>query len=634
MDRENLDYWCEKGILGLILSMVVFAVLATGAVGTLEWLVVQVLMCGVLALWIPRFWLRSNYRFLSAPMIWAVAAFAIYTIVRYTQAPVEYVARSELLQVLVYSFLFVAIIDNLHGQEETQRIAFVLIFVGMAISLYAVYQFITKSPYVWHLRQLAIYANRGSGTYICPNHLAGFLEMALPLSLAYVMTGRLKPMTKVFLAYAALAMLAGIGVSISRGGWIATAFALSLFFIALLHKRTYRLPAIVVLVLLVSGGAFFVNKTFRAQKRLDQLVEQDKFKDMRFRLWQPTVEIWKENFWWGAGPGQFDEAFRKHRPHDIQKRPLYAHNDYLNTLADYGLAGTIIVAMAMALFYYTVAKVWKFVQRTNDIGTKPSNRSALVLGGALGIVAILVHSVVDFNMHIPANALVAVVLMAMISGHARFATERFWANPGWIGKGIMTLILLAGLGFLGMETVTGARHQGFTRRAAKAKDMESRVAFLKRAAEIEPGAEAERGTFSTAYQLAETLRLWSWLGNDGYEKLATEAMQWFDLGMKLNPLDPYNFARYGMCLHWLDRHDKAAPYFQQAFERDPNNYVIVELCGWHEFQLGNYEKSKEWFLKSRELSLRVFDIPWPDKTAWIYLRAIDRKLEEKRANVP
>ncbi len=570
-------------------------------------------------------------------MIWAVLAFVIYTFVRYTQAPVEYLARSELLRVLAYGFLFFALIDNLHGQEETQRIAFVLIFVGMAISLYAVYQFITNSPFVWHLRKPA-YAHRGSGTFICPNHLAGFLEMVLPLSLAYVMTGRLKHTTKIFLAYAAVAMLVGIGVSISRGGWIATAAALLFFFVLLLSKRSYRLPALVVLVLLVAGGAFFLNKTFRAQERLNQLVEQDKFKDMRFRLWQPTVEIWKENFWWGVGPGQFDEAFRKHRPHDIQKRPLYAHNDYLNTLADYGLAGTLIVALAMALFFYTVARVWKFVQRTNDIGTKPSNRSALVLGGALGIVAILIHSVVDFNMHIPANALVAVVLMAMISGHVRFATERFWLNPGWIGKGLITLVLLGGLGFFGAETFEGARHQWFVRQARKAKDMASRVALLKRAAEIEPGAEVKAeldpGTFSTAYELAETLRLWSWQGHPGYKELASEAMRWFELGMKLNPLDPYNFARYGMCLHWLDQHDQAAPYFEQAFARDPNNYVIVELCGWHEFQLGHYEKAQEWFLKSRELALRVFDIDWPDKTAWTYLRAIDRKLEEKRAQEP
>jgi tetratricopeptide (TPR) repeat protein len=265
------------------------------------------------------------------------------------------------------------------------------------------------------------------------------------------------------------------------------------------------------------------------------------------------------------------------------------------------------------------------VQRTNDIGSKPSNRSALVIGGALGIAAILVHSAVDFNMHIPANALVAVCLMAMISGHVRFATERFWMNPGWLGKVCLTILLLAGFAFIGSETVSGARVEWFARRANQAADMESKVALLERAAAADPRNSAN------VYELAETLRLWSWQGDVGYQQLATNAMRWFEVGMKHNPLDPYNFARYGMCLHWLNQPDKAAPYFEQALERDPNNYKIVELRGWHDFQLGKYEEAREWFLKSRELALRRFDILWPDRTAWSYLRLIDQKLQEKRA---
>src|SRR5206468_8661663 len=134
---------------------------------------------------------------------------------------------------------------------------FALVFLGMAISLYAVYQFITNSAFVWHFRKPAGYAHRGSGTYICPNHLAGFLEMVLPSSLAFVMTGRVRHTTKVFLGYAGLTMLAGIAVTVSRGGWIAGGIALILFFIALLRNPTYRLPAIAVLVLVIAGGVLF-----------------------------------------------------------------------------------------------------------------------------------------------------------------------------------------------------------------------------------------------------------------------------------------------------------------------------------------------------------------------------------------
>ena len=144
--------------------------------------------------------------------------------------------------------------------------------------------------------------------------------------------------------------------------------------------------------------------------------------------------------------------------------------------------------------------------------------------------------------------------------------------------------------------------------------------------------EADPKSHETAYLLAETLFQWSWRGDPGYEKLALEAMKWFEIGMKLNPLDPYNFARYGMCLHWLGRHDEAAPYFDRALERDPNNYTIVGLRGWHEFQLERFEESKKWFEQSQKLALRRFDEPWPDRMASLYLPIIERKLKEKSAS--
>ena len=84
----------------------------------------------------------------------------------------EYVARQELIRILVYAFLFFAILNNLHGKESTQIISLTLIFLGMAISLYAIYQFVTNSDRVWHL--ISPYKGRGMGTFISPNNLAGF----------------------------------------------------------------------------------------------------------------------------------------------------------------------------------------------------------------------------------------------------------------------------------------------------------------------------------------------------------------------------------------------------------------------------------------------------------------------------
>ena len=103
---------------------------------------------------------------------------------------------------------------------------------------------------------------------------------------------------------------------------------------------------------------------------------------------------------------------------------------------------------------------------------------------------------------------------------------------------------------------------------------------------------------------AETLRLWSWQGHPGYEKLAAEAMKWFEVGMKLNPLDPYNFAHYGMCLHWVNRHKEAAPYFDQALQRGAQLPFGCRMgsCGMCCARLleGNVDQSSQIFLTEEQ----------------------------------
>ncbi len=260
MNREVVDRWCERGILALVLGILVLGPLAFGAVHGLEFGVITGLTTGVMLLWIARLWLSPRPRLLWPPICWAVLAFTLYAIARYFTADIEYIARHEVLRILVYAFLFLAILNNLHRQESTQVISFTLVFLAMAISFYAIYQFVTDSNRVWTL--FKPYPHRGSGTYICPNHLAGFLDILIPLGLTYTVTGRLKPVTRVLIGYTVLVMLAGLIVTVSRGGWIATAVAVVAFLILLVFQRGYRIPALVVL-----GTAGWHNP-FRGAKEL------------------------------------------------------------------------------------------------------------------------------------------------------------------------------------------------------------------------------------------------------------------------------------------------------------------------------------------------------------------------------
>ena len=72
-----------------------------GAVDTPAFLVVQGLTVGVMLLWAARIWVSPKPQLLWPPLCWAVLAFAIYAVARYLTADIEYVARQEMIQVLV-----------------------------------------------------------------------------------------------------------------------------------------------------------------------------------------------------------------------------------------------------------------------------------------------------------------------------------------------------------------------------------------------------------------------------------------------------------------------------------------------------------------------------------------------------
>ena len=83
LSRQNLDEWCGRLILGLVLAMLVFAPLAFGAVDEWAFLVVQGLAAAVFLLWGARLWLNPKPKLLWPPLAWVVVTFTVYAIARY-----------------------------------------------------------------------------------------------------------------------------------------------------------------------------------------------------------------------------------------------------------------------------------------------------------------------------------------------------------------------------------------------------------------------------------------------------------------------------------------------------------------------------------------------------------------------
>ena len=605
-----------------MLGILIFGPLAMGAVDAPEFLVIQGLTVAVMLVWGLRLWISPKPKLLWPPLSWVVLAFAALAIGRYLTADIEYVARLEMIQVLMYAFLFFAIVNNLYRQESVQITSFTLIFLAMGISCFAVFQFLTRSNQVWDY--VSPYPGRASGTYISPNNFAGFLEMLLPLAMACVLVGRMKPGVRILLGYSALVMLVGMAVTFSRGGWVAVVVALLVILGTLIFHRNHRLPAFLLLAVLAVGGTVFVtnylSQTLSYMRRVDSDLQDKPENVLNFRrgMWTAAEQMWRDHFWWGVGPAHYDYRFREYRPESIQMSPDRAHNDYLNLLADWGATGGIIVLAGLVTFGAGWRKTWKYVRPAeNDFSRGLSNRFAFFLGASAGLFALAIHSVLDFNLHIPANAILGVTLLALLSSNLRFATERHWLGARLPVKMPVTLALVAGVAYLSCQGWRRGHEAVWLARADQSPVYSpAQAANLKKAFDVEPM------NFETAYKIGECFRTQSFDGGQNYEDLAKTAMPWYVRGMELNPHDGYNYLRYGMCLDWLDKHDEAGLYFNRADALDPNGYYTAANVGWHYVQVGNYAAARTWLERSLRLDWNGNDM------GRFYLDTVERKLVE------
>jgi O-antigen ligase len=264
------------------------------------------------------------------------------------------------------------------------------------------------------------YGRRASGFYICPNHLAGLLEVLGVFGLSIVCWSRWPTWAKLLIGYASAICYVGIGLTASRGGYLSVVASLLVFAclsLVVLRQASAALfwriggASFVAAVLLCATAVFLINKSDFLSGRAQNVFEKT---NMRIDLWQAALQQWKLDPIVGTGSGTYRFFGRQFRTDRVQLDPVEVHNDYLHLLAEYGLlgAGGFVVFLGFHL-----RRGWKDFQRLGPKRVRVSSRLlsnglALNVGAIAAVAAYIVHSIFDFNLHIPAN----VLLLAFVFG--------------------------------------------------------------------------------------------------------------------------------------------------------------------------------------------------------------------------
>ncbi len=189
------------------------------------------------------------------------------------------------------------------------------------------------------------YGQRASGFLVCPNHLAGFLEVIGILGVSLTCWSRWPLWSKLLVAYTAGACYAGVALTGSRGGYLSVLASLLAFgfvsLIVLRRKRpgswlSFALIGVVALGILVGTAGLLIQRNGFLKERADNIIDP---KNMRLQLWSAALKQWHLDPVFGTGAGTYRFYGRQFRSEEMQRDPVDVHNDYLHLLCEYGVVG-------------------------------------------------------------------------------------------------------------------------------------------------------------------------------------------------------------------------------------------------------------------------------------------------------
>jgi len=380
-----------------------------GAVVPWAWTSLGLVASLILFLWALGTVQRGPVKMIWSPIYIPLAIFFLLGVVQY-EAHLT-LDTSETRQALVLLatdlvFFFVSA-QFFSGPRSGTLRAFglaTLVFAG-SLGLFAILESASRAQRIYGIFEPA--GGSPFGPYVNRDHFAGLMEMLLPVAIFYIAGrhGRFSLEASVWRVSAIALALASLLLSGSRGGLLALSVEIAVATLVLLRATARpgqkRRLAIAAAFALAAGVVLFayVDPGWVA-KKLGSVAYVDKtwaeWAGDRKKMAGDALRMWHDHPLLGVGLGDFETAYPRYQSFASDLWIDHAHNDYVEAVAETGLAGALLILSALVLFLCLAFRDWKNPFR--------SHADWIRLGAAIGCSGILVHSLADFNLHIPANA--------------------------------------------------------------------------------------------------------------------------------------------------------------------------------------------------------------------------------------
>jgi len=401
----------DNALLASAAAVLLLAPLAFGAVE--PWSIFALEACAMLLLliWASRAWINRELNVSDHVLYRPMAAFFVLALVQWAVGTTAYrqATYSHLLLYAAYGMLAFVVTQTLRRSSQFEMLAKLFAAYGAVVALFAVLQGLApngKLYWIWALEQGgAIY-----GPYVNHNHYAGLIEMLMPFPLVLAATRFTNGNHKIAAAGIAALMAGSIFLSGSRGGMAAFVAQMVALGVLLVRKRegSWKQPlmlgaflAMVIVFLVWMGG----NELTRRLISIHSDAREEINGGVRLGIDRDGLRMLIKRPLLGWGLGTFPIVYPEFRSFYTTFFVNHAHNDYLELLVETGLAGfSIAVWFLVLMFRQAAGKLTNWTETASG---------AITVAALLGCVGILVHSFLDFNLQIPANATLFYVLCAI-----------------------------------------------------------------------------------------------------------------------------------------------------------------------------------------------------------------------------
>lgn len=394
----------------LLCVMPAVATVLFGAVDHTTWILLTLLAVALAMLWLVESWRRGGFPIGPSPLLLPLAGLVLIALIQLTPVAATrsldpYSTRFFLTRGGVLLVFFAAAVTFVDTERRLSRTGFFIVVFGALMAFYGILQKLSNFEGIYGVREVAQAVP--FGPFVNQHHFAAFMQMTGGVTMALLFVKTLGREVRMMLATALIIMGAAVVSTGSRGGLLSFVVVLGVVTLmsiifgsgerrdSALGSRALAIAGAAALLIAIFGLALFLGANDSLLRGIGVAPPDVDISTGRFHFWPIAIRIFLDHPILGAGYDAFGVAFTRYDTWNGYFRVEQAHNDYLQILADTGLAGFACVTGFIGLLLR---------KGLGTIAASRGLRQSLAIGALGGCIGIMVHSFFDFPLRTHSNA--------------------------------------------------------------------------------------------------------------------------------------------------------------------------------------------------------------------------------------